>query len=291
MGELCEELLNVAEIPVDEVYAVLPWCEVVRSLSEIILIRVDADQSAGGANVFEEGTSVTTEADGRIEDGSPPSGSEDRESLLSEDGNVESRKNGTSGGFQQHQYTVSSLPLSFLATLLIGATLGSAMAPSPLPLEEGARSWQPQRGDTFYVNTQDNLGYLLHPDGRRFVFRVATGQKRTVRYIGMTYFAGTPEAHWLVKSHHVQGDRITYGRNGHFLRMYKDGEEFSHYGIHTHATADTMLREQDRYASMGCIIVSTSILDLLERTYAVNEYQLPVITASGPPEYLLAMGK
>lgn len=182
----------------------------------------------------------------------------------------------------------SILPLSFLVTLLIGATLGSAMAPSP-PQEEVVRSWQPEEGDTLYVDTQANLGYLIHPDSRRFVFRVATGQRRTVRYIGMTYFAGTPEASWLVKSHHIQGDRITYGREGHFLRMYKDADEYSHYGIHTHASADSMLQEQDRYASMGCIIVSKSLLDLLERTYAVNGDLLPVVTANGPPEYLLAM--
>ncbi|MBI1934604.1 L,D-transpeptidase [Candidatus Peregrinibacteria bacterium] len=179
----------------------------------------------------------------------------------------------------------------FLATLLIGATLGSAMAPAPPPREEVVRSWQPQEGDTLYVDTQENLGYLLHPDGRRFVFRVATGQKRAVRYIGLSYFAATPEGSWLVKSHHIQGDRITYGPEGHFLRMYKDADEYSHYGIHTHASADSMLREKDRYASMGCIIVSDSILDLLERTYALNGDQLPVVTASGPPEYLLAMGR
>ncbi|MEK7201276.1 MAG: L,D-transpeptidase family protein, partial [Patescibacteria group bacterium] len=175
----------------------------------------------------------------------------------------------------------------FLATLLIGATLSSAMAPSPLSLEEGVRSWQPQQGDILHVNTKENLGYLIHPDGRRFVFRVATGQKRAVRYIGLSYFAATPEGRWLVKSHHIQGDRITYGREGHFLRMYKDSDEYSHYGIHTHASADSMLREKDRYASMGCIIVSDSLLDLLERTYEQNGSQLPVVTASGPPEYLL----
>jgi len=182
------------------------------------------------------------------------------------------------------------LPLYFLATLLIGATLGGAMAPSPLSLEDGVRAWRPQQGDILHVNTEENLGYLIHPDGRRFVFRVATGQKRAVRYIGLSYFAATPEGNWVVKSHHIQGDRITYGPEGHFLRMYKNLDEYSHYGIHTHASADSMLREKDRYASMGCVIVSDAILDLLERTYVLNG-QLLVVTASGPPEYLLAMGK
>lgn len=164
------------------------------------------------------------------------------------------------------------------------------MAPTLPSSEQGVRSWYPHEGDMLYVDTQENLGYLIHPDGRRFVFRVATGQKRTVRYIGLTYFAATPEANWLVKSHHIQGDRITYGPEGHFLRMYKDAAEYSHYGIHTHASADSMLQEKDRYASMGCVIVSESILDLLERTYVLNGNQLSVVTASGPPEYLLAMG-
>lgn len=192
--------------------------------------------------------------------------------------------------FKAVQACYNVLPLYFLATLLVGATLGSAMAPSPLPLEEGARSWLPQAGDVLHINTAENLGYLIHPDGRRFVFRIATGQKRAVRYIGLSYFAATPEGNWLVKSHHVQGDRITYGPEGHFLRMYKDGTDYTHYGIHTHASADSMLRERDRYASMGCVIVSDTILDLLEQTYGMNGNQLPVVTAAGSPEYLLAMG-
>lgn len=191
--------------------------------------------------------------------------------------------------FNPVHFCYNVLPLYFLATLLVGATLGSAMAPSPLSVEEGARSWLPQVGDVLHINTAENLGYLIHSDGRRFVFRIATGQKRAVRYIGLSYFAATPEGSWLVKSHHIQGDRITYGPEGHFLRMYKDGTDYTHYGIHTHASADAMLRERDRYASMGCIIVSGSMLDLLEQTYAANGNQLPVVIAAGSPEYLLAM--
>ena len=150
------------------------------------------------------------------------------------------------------------------------------------------RSWQPDQGDALYIDTQENLGYLMHTNGQRFVFRVATGQRRTVRYIGLTYFAATPEGTWVVKSHTIQGDRITYGPEGHFLRMYKDGET-THYGIHTHASAERMLADVDRYASMGCIIVSKPILALLEETYERNGEELSVITGSGPPEYLLAM--
>lgn len=192
--------------------------------------------------------------------------------------------------FNPVHFCYNVLPLYFLATLLVGATLSSAMAPSPLPSEDGVRSWIAQAGDVLHINTAENLGYLIHPDGRRFVFRVATGQRRAVRYIGLSYFAATPEGNWLVKSHHVQGDRITYGPEGHFLRMYKDGTDYTHYGIHTHASAAFMLRERDRYASMGCIIVSDALLDLLEQTYAANGNQLPVVTAAGSPEYLLAMG-
>ena len=79
-------------------------------------------------------------------------------------------------------------------------------------------TWKPEVGDRLIVDTNDNMGYLIHPDGVYLEFKVATGQRRVVRYIGRTYDATTPEESWVAKSLHIKADRITFGPNGHFPR-------------------------------------------------------------------------
>jgi len=152
-------------------------------------------------------------------------------------------------------------------------------------LSRSGALWEPERGDTLIINTEANLGYLVHPDGTLIAFRVATGQRRTVRYIGLTYNATTPVGSWVAKSLHTKGDRITYGPRGLFLRFYKNGEEFTHYGIHAHRDSEEMLGRDtaDRFASMGCIIVSERILDLLLKTHELSGKTLRVETILGFP--------
>ncbi|MFA5800611.1 MAG: L,D-transpeptidase family protein [Candidatus Peribacteraceae bacterium] len=148
----------------------------------------------------------------------------------------------------------------------------------PTPLEE----WQAQPGDDFVVDTKENMGYLMHRDGGYVAFPVVTGQRRTVRYIGRTYDAATPNRSWMVLSKETKGDRITFGKLGTFFRLFKHGSiEETSYGIHAHANGDTMLRRTDRYRSMGCIIVSDVVLSIIAITYARNGNVLPVTTVYG----------
>lgn len=131
----------------------------------------------------------------------------------------------------------------------------------------------------------------MHPTGQNLSFNLVTGQRRTVNYIGLTYNAATPSGDWVAKSHHVKGDRITYGPSGRFIRLYKNGDIYTHYGIHTHAYGDDYLVSDNRYRSMGCIIVSEDIFNLIERTYLLNGQYLRVATREGidtPAELALA---
>ena len=150
--------------------------------------------------------------------------------------------------------------------------------PPSIPISD----WTPQTGDHFIVDTAKNRGYLLRADNSLYTeFPVITGQKRVVTYIGRTYKAATPNWHWVVKSKHIKGDHITFGPTGRFLRLYKDGEDYTSYGIHEHRSEVRMFGEEDRYQSMGCIIVQSAVLDIIEATYAMNGEMLDVVTQAG----------
>ena len=140
--------------------------------------------------------------------------------------------------------------------------------------------WEPQQGDSFVVDTRENMGYLVHENGSFTAFPVVTGQRRVVRYIGRTYNASTPNQVWNVKSTHIKGDRMTYGKTGRFMRLF-DEDGLTAYGIHGYGNEEEMFGRDSRYGSMGCVIVRERILDIIERTYGLNENALTVITTYG----------
>lgn len=131
------------------------------------------------------------------------------------------------------------------------------------------------------VDTRSNDGYLVHPDGEFIQFPVITGQRRYVRYIGLSYFAATPNWDWNANEKDIKGDRITFGPTGRIIRLYKDGE-VTNYGIHEHAAEDVMFARDERYQSMGCVIVRRVIMDIMEKTYDLNhEAGFTVMTRDG----------
>ncbi|MBM3227408.1 hypothetical protein FJZ27_00895 [Candidatus Peribacteria bacterium] len=149
------------------------------------------------------------------------------------------------------------------------------------PVHTALIDWTPMQGDRLVVDTEENEGYLVRSDNASYTsFPVITGQRRVVRYIGRTYNATTPNQRWIVKSRHIKGDRTTFGPTGRFLRMYKDGETYTSYGIHEHKSEERMFGEADRFQSMGCVIVQTEILDVIEETYELNGETLDVVTQS-----------
>jgi hypothetical protein len=158
-----------------------------------------------------------------------------------------------------------------------------AQAFSLLPSEISATDiseWEAQIGDVFIVDTDVNIGYLVHRTGGYTQFPVVTGQRRVVRYIGRTYNARTPNLSWSILDKEVKGDRTTFGKEGLFLRLF-DEDGRTAYGIHSHRSIDSMLSEKERYRSMGCILVSQTMLDIIEATFEGSSRKLDVLTING----------
>lgn len=172
--------------------------------------------------------------------------------------------------------------LSVLFGITLAATAPQADSPS-IPQE----SWISMKGDRLIVDTQENMGYLVHDNGSYFEFKVATGQKRNVRYLGLSYNAATPNRRWNVLSTHIQPDRTTFGPSGLFLRLYYKDERTS-YGIHSHRSIAKMLEEEKRYESMGCVLVTDDVLAFITQAYYLNGNTLDVVTVNGIDSSLLA---
>jgi len=170
-----------------------------------------------------------------------------------------------------------STPL--LGVLLTALASTASMAPVAVDIDD----WKPRVGDRLLINTEVNEGFLVHSNGQYARFPLATGQRRWVSYIGRYYNAATPTWDWEIQSSHIKGDRVTYGETGRFLRMYKDGEYRTAYGIHSHRDAKEVLASDDRFYSMGCVIVNESVLNIIEDTYQLNEGKLKVRSRYGDP--------
>ncbi len=169
---------------------------------------------------------------------------------------------------------ILSLLFGFVAaTSNVGATAQA------IPLDQ----WIPQQSDRFIADTEANQGYIVHSNGSYTTFKIGSGQQKTVRYLKKTYNAATPEENWTVQSTTIQRDRGTFGKSGLFLRLYIDGSD-TNYGIHATGNIEEILADTDRYKSMGCILVSDTVLELLAQTYTLNDERLEVATVKGLPQ-------
>ncbi len=154
---------------------------------------------------------------------------------------------------------------------------------TPLPVhaaEASARApWEPNIGDVFIVDVPNNMGYLVHENGESLPFPVATGRREVVRYIGRTYRADTPIRTWTAEQRQIKGDRRTFGVSGRFIRLFRSGES-SPYGIHSYYKEEDWMKADGRYFSMGCIVVTEEMMDVMEKTFIVNEEKMIVITTN-----------
>ncbi len=180
--------------------------------------------------------------------------------------------------------------MSTLATSIFAAVMGLNMTFSPVAFQVSANGWYPESGDRIAVDTLSNLGYLIHRDGRYVQFPVATGQRKWVYYIGRSYNASTPNRDWDAKTYHVKGDRWTFGETGEFLRLYNnDGNTHTAYGFHAFGQEKQMFEDKDgnllpadqRFASMGCIILRQDMMNLVLDTWRNNGEILEVKTIHG----------
>lgn len=181
--------------------------------------------------------------------------------------------------------------MTFLTTSLLsvsvalGTQIGTSTASpaTPVPYHISQQEWVSEVGDRFLVDTKENQGYLIHTDGRYIKFPVVTGQNRYVYYLGRSYKATTPTWDWVSTEITVKGDRLTFGKTGRFLRLFKDGDERTAYGIHGYGREEDLFSEEnaERFRSMGCIIVREEMLDIIQEIYELNGNRLEVKTQFG----------
>ncbi len=162
---------------------------------------------------------------------------------------------------------------------LVTVSSGPLTTAQVIPLQ----NWIPAVDDRFIADTEVNQGYIVHSNGAYTTFPIGSGKEQNVHYAKMNYNAATPDELWTVKSTTIQRDRATFGKSGLFLRLYYDGNTESHYGIHATGNITDILASDDRYKSMGCILVSNEILEILAQTYALNGNKLDVATVHGLP--------
>lgn len=162
---------------------------------------------------------------------------------------------------------------------IIGLTVAASSPTSlqQIPLDQ----WQPAYGDTFIADTRSNIGYLVHADGTYATTRIGSGRREVVHYMRITYNASTPSDDWNVGEIDTQTDRQTFGKDGTFMRLYRDGTDRTSYGIHSVGNINELLAADDRYKSMGCVLVSDEVLAILLETYKLNDNSLAVLTVDG----------
>ncbi len=193
------------------------------------------------------------------------------------------RRDGTHG---ESSTSLAPPTLSMLAprSQVIDTSAGNSMWSIPSSETTDLESWVPQKGDIFEVNVQTNIGHLYHPDGSTLEFEVVTGVRRVVRYIGLRYFAATPAAEWIAQDMQIKKNRMTFGKSGRFIRLYKNGTDATAYGVHGFGRENSMFKVPDRYGSMGCIIVREEVMDILQKTLELNDGKLPVRTFPDLPQ-------
>lgn len=180
--------------------------------------------------------------------------------------------------------SVCTLLLVFLAPTLVSSQVlgyqmpqyqrldGPPIVTLPLP------SFEARKGDYFVADVEQGVGYLVNRMARSYTsFPLLSGQKRHVCYAGRCYFAATPEREWYVTEKNIQPNRYTFGPTGEFLRLYFEGNR-TLYGIHSHKYYQNMLDDGNVFRSMGCILVSDEVLDVIEESFRANDNNLRVIT-------------
>lgn len=110
--------------------------------------------------------------------------------------------------------------------------------------------------------------------------KIGSGQQKMVHYMKRTYNAATPSDSWEVGEIDTQSDRLNFGKDGTFMRLYRYKKSTS-YGIHSVANIDDLLATDERYYSFGCILVDYDTLDILVDTYALNGNILSLLTIDG----------
>lgn len=168
----------------------------------------------------------------------------------------------------------------FLPVILASVWVPVAQAESSDWNQVELSEYVASKGDYVMADLKNSTGYLLNDETKTYAsFPLLSGQKRKVYYLGRSYFAATPEQTWIVRELAIQSDRITFAKSGEFLRLY-DGEKRTSYGIHGHKYFDVMMARENKYVSMGCMLVADDVLDIIQNSFEADEKEMKVITTS-----------
>lgn len=179
--------------------------------------------------------------------------------------------------------------ISAVAIMFLGASALAGEMLMPKSNTEGELKWnrvdvdefESADGDYVLANLSRGVGYLANRESKIFTtFPLLSGQHRYVYYVGRYYYAATPEQEWVIKEMNIQRDRFTFSESGRFLRMYANGDTYTSYGIHAHAHFETMIERDSKFQSMGCLLVSDEVMDVLEESFYANENGMRVLTFS-----------
>jgi hypothetical protein len=162
------------------------------------------------------------------------------------------------------------------------------IALSQIPVALAATpDWEPKVGDIMVVNVKTNVGYIIQKDGNFLSYPVGTGVQKNVYYLGNYYYAGTPLRTWSAEEVKTQSDRVTFGADGTFIRLFWNGKA-TKYGIHTHRDVDKWFKDDNRYRSMGCIILdgnkNEGMMKIILDTFHANNDKMTVITTDSNEE-------
>ncbi len=168
----------------------------------------------------------------------------------------------------------------FLPVVLAATWVPVAQAASSDWNQVEVAEFEATKGDYVMADLKNSTGYLLNDETKTYAsFPLLSGQKRKVYYLGRSYFAATPEQTWIVRELAIQSDRVTFSKSGEFLRLY-DGEKRTSYGIHGNKYFQTMTSRENKYVSMGCILVADDVLDIIQNSFDADEKEMRVITTS-----------
>lgn len=126
-------------------------------------------------------------------------------------------------------------------------------------------------GDYMVADIERSVGYLVSTEHHEIMpFVLLSGQKRFKGRFGGVTYEGTPEIDWVVRQMDVKGDRVTFGDTGRFFRMF-DGESRTAYGIHSHKYFQYMSDSDNYFRSLGCLLVSDDVLDVIQKSFEAND--------------------
>lgn len=192
-----------------------------------------------------------------------------------------------------------------LAAVILALSLSfapSAQTFAQDEIQETLQNWEFEKGDWMIANTAENSLQFVREDYSDLSPKVRIGSGKNdgkaMSYLGLRYDPKTPEKVWEIRSSHQQNWYNVFGSEESdeqlFLRLYEvKGEQriWTHYGIHTTPTIETIFEKDQGYGSWGCVLTRYDLLKQIETLYTLNEKVIRVVTTTQSAEEVVELLK